>query len=260
MDTFDHGGSALHHATGGPRLYHDLTDLWRFVSPPENYAEEVSTFLTRFRRHGVPDGGTVLHLGSGGGSIDWHLKRTYRVTGVDVAPAMLEYAARLNPEVEYAAGDIRAVRLGRTFDAVLLHDAISYMTTAEDLARAYRTAAEHLEPGGVMVTLPEELPHRVVHDAAEAETHRDGETTVTVVTTTFDEDPADHRLETVFLFLIRQGAALRVEVDRHVTGVFTLDEFTAAMRAAGFDAHVEPWELTDWTPGLEMPLITAVKR
>lgn len=244
----------------GPRLYADLVDLWMSVSPPDSYLEEVSTFVTRFRRNGVADGGTVLHLGSGGGSIDWHLKRTYRVTGVDVAPAMVEHASRLNPEVEYRTGDLRSVRLGRTFDAVLLHDAISYMTTLEDLERAYRTAADHLQPGGVMVTLPEELPHRVVHDASEAETStRDGRT-VTVVTTTYDADAADHRYETVFLFLIREGEALRVEVDRHVNGVFTLAEFTGAMRAAGFDPHVEPWELTDWTPGLEMPLITAVKR
>lgn len=71
-------------------------------------------FRKRFRRHGVRDGARVLHLGSGGGSIDHHLKQNYRVTGVDIAPAMIAYAARLNPEGEYIQGDIRDVRLGQT--------------------------------------------------------------------------------------------------------------------------------------------------
>lgn len=244
----------------GPRLYGELVDLWRYVSPPENYVEEVETFRARFRRHGVPDGGTVLHLGSGGGSIDWHLKRTHRVTGVDVSPDMIAHARGLNPEVDYREGDIRHVRLGMTFDAVLLHDAISYLTSVAELEQAYRTAAAHLRPGGVMVTLPEELPERLARSQPSVETVVDGARSVTLVTTTFDDDPSDHCFETVFLFLIREAGDLRVEVDRHVNGVFPLEAFTGAMRAAGFDPHVEPWELSDWTPGHEMPLITAVLR
>lgn len=245
-------------AEATPRLYGDLVDLWPFVSPPENYVEEVETFRRRFARHGVPDGACVLHLGSGGGSIDHNLKRTYRITGVDLSSGMIAYARRINPEVEYVEGDLRTVRLGRTFDAVLLHDAISYMTSMDELAMAYRTAAAHLEPGGVMVTLPEEIPSRIAPDEAEVDTHTVGDRTVTVISVDYDEDPADHRAETVYVFLIREGGELRVEVDRHTHGVFEIEEFTGAMRAAGFDPVVEPWELSDWEPGREMPLITAV--
>jgi cyclopropane fatty-acyl-phospholipid synthase-like methyltransferase len=129
-------GSAPDAAAVAPqalRLYGDLVELWGFLSPPDAYEEEVATLRARFGRHGVPDGGSVLHLGSGGGSVDHHLKRHYRVTGVDVSRAMLGYAGDVNPDVEYVHGDIRDVRLGRTFDAVLVHDAISYMTTAAEL-------------------------------------------------------------------------------------------------------------------------------
>src|SRR3712207_9202645 len=101
-------------ATSTPRLYGDLAFLWSLFSPPEEYVEEVETFRARLLRHGVPDGGAVLHLGSGGGSIDYHLKRHYRVTGVDLSPAMLAHARGVNPEVEYLHGDIRDARLGRT--------------------------------------------------------------------------------------------------------------------------------------------------
>ncbi|MGH7443702.1 MAG: class I SAM-dependent methyltransferase, partial [Longimicrobiales bacterium] len=108
------------HAAGVPRLYSDLAWLWPLVSPPESYPEEVATFVTRFRRHGVADGARVLHLGSGGGSIDFHLKQKYDVTGIDLSDVMVKHACRLNPEVEYHVGDIRTHRLDALFDAVLV--------------------------------------------------------------------------------------------------------------------------------------------
>lgn len=244
-----------------PRLYSDLVALWPLVSPPESYPEEVETFRTRFRRHGVSDGARVLHLGCGGGSIDYHLKRFYQVTGVDISEGMLAHARRLNPEVRYHIGDIRTHRLDEVFDAVLVHDAISYMTSEEELAAVYRTAAAHLHVGGVMVALPEELRSRVAQNRSHVETHTDGDRTVTIIELDHDPDPSDHSFENVFVFLIREGADLHVEVDRHINGVFELDEFVAAIEAAGFDASVDPWELSDWEPDeVPMPLITAVRR
>ena len=244
-----------------PRLYTDLAWVWPFVSPPEDYPEEVAMFRARFARHGVPDGAPVLHLGCGGGSIDWHLKRHYRVTGVDLSPGMLAHAKNLNPEVEYLEGDIRDVRLGREFAAVLLHDAAAYMTTPEDLRAAYRTAVAHLAPSGVLVTPPEELRSRFRQHRVQAETHERGERAVTTVTVDFDPDPSDTWFEQTYVFLIRQaGQPLHVETDTHRCGLYDLDEILKLLREVGFEPQVERWELADLPPGDEYPLITAVKR
>jgi hypothetical protein len=245
--------------TDESRLYHDLVDLWPLVSGPENYDEEFATFRARFERHGLESGARILHLGSGGGSIDFHLKSLYDVTGVDVSADMVAHARVVNPGVIYVEGDIRDVRLGRTFDAVLVHDAISYMTSVEELEAVYRTAAAHLEVGGLMVALPEELRSRAGRIPPDVEMHEDGDRQVAIIQTSHDEDPADHRTETTFVFVIREGDRMRIEVDRHVSGVFTLDEFLDAMRAAGFDPRAEPWELSDWGDTPPMPLVTAVR-
>ena len=54
--------------------------------------------------------------------------------------------------VEIVAGDAREVRLGRKFDAVLsMFHVISYMTDNESLDRAFRTAADHLDVGGIFL-------------------------------------------------------------------------------------------------------------
>jgi trans-aconitate methyltransferase len=55
------------------------------------------------------------------------------MTLVEPADGMREISRKLNPECTHLAGDMRNVRLGRTFDAVFVHDAIMYMTTEVDL-------------------------------------------------------------------------------------------------------------------------------
>ena len=47
------------------------------------------------------------------------------------------------------------MRLGRTFDAVFIHDAIMYMTTQADLTAALATAHAHLKPGGALLVMPD---------------------------------------------------------------------------------------------------------
>ena len=251
-------------ADGGsraPRLYTDLAWVWPFVSPPEDYPEEVETFRARFGRHGVPDGAPVLHLGCGGGSIDWHLKRHYRVTGVDVSSGMLAHARSLNPEVEYLEGDMRDVRLGREFGAVLLHDAVAYMTTPADLRAAYTTAAAHLAPGGVLVTLPEELRSRFRQHRVQSETHARGDVSVTTVEVDYDPDPADTSFESTYMFLIRQpGRPLQIEIDTHLVGLYDVDQVLTVLREAGFDPRPEPWDLPpELLDGEEYTLVTAIK-
>jgi SAM-dependent methyltransferase len=245
---------------GTPRLYDELVWLWPFVSPPEHYPEEVATFRRRFQAHHVADGARVLHLGSGGGSIDCHLKQHYQVTGVDRSPAMIGHARAINPEVEYREGDLRSVRLGRRFAAVLLHDASAYLTTPADLRAAYETAAAHLEPGGVMVTLPEELRSRFQQHRSQVDTETRGGVSVTVLEVDYDPDPTDHVFEKTFVFLIRQDGRLQVEVDTHRMGLYHLEEMLSLMRDAGFDPAAEPWELSDLPPGVDYPLVTAVLR
>ena len=70
-------------------------------------------------------------------------------------PRTLRSPLTLNPECEHLPGDMRHVRLGRTFDGVFVHDAVDYMTTEDDLRAALRTAVVHLAPGGVALVAPD---------------------------------------------------------------------------------------------------------
>ena len=67
---------------------------------------------------------------------------------------------------------MRLLRLGRMFDGVLIHDAIIYMTSEEDLRAALVTAYEHCKPCGVVVIAPdwvaETFRPRTAHDGGDA--------------------------------------------------------------------------------------------
>ena len=121
------------------RFYGDLAGWWPLISPPGEYAEEAAYIATILGSASIPVG-DVLELGSGGGHNAVHLKATFSMTLVDLSEGMLEVSRRLNPDCAHHLGDLRTVRLGRSFDAVLVHDAVDYMVTEADLGQAVETA------------------------------------------------------------------------------------------------------------------------
>lgn len=117
----------------------------------KDYAGEVAYLLALLAEyHGAVK--TVLDLGCGTGRHAVHLlARGLEVTGVELSPQMAERARKV-PHLDVIEGDVRDVRLGRRFDAVVaLFHVVSYQTSIDDLERTFLTAAEHLDPGGLFV-------------------------------------------------------------------------------------------------------------
>ncbi len=222
---------------GRQRLYADLSWTWPIVSPPEDYAEEAEEFWRFLNAGASGDVREVLHLGCGGGHVDSQLKRHVRITGVDLSPSMLRLARRLNPEVTYRRGDMRSVRLGRTFDGAILSDASAYMRTRGDLAHAFATAFRHLRPGGAFVTYAEHVRETFEPNWTQAIRGRRGNVEVVFVENRYDPDPRDTTFEATFLYLIRRRGRLTVETDRHVLGLFPTATWRQTLREAGFEVR-----------------------
>ncbi len=207
------------------RLYADLAWIWPLISPPEDYRDEAAEFQDLIEAYTAGGARSVLHLGCGAGHLDHHLKPRFQLTGVDLSLPMLEQARRLNPSLSYLQGDMRTIRLAALFDAVILADASDYLLTLDDLEKAVRTAYDHLRPGGVFCTYAEEIRGRFVQNQTQT-THRVYENIqVTAIENMYDPDPSDSNYEMTFVYLIRQGGELSVEVDRHLAGLFSSDEW-----------------------------------
>jgi len=214
-------------------MYGDLAWTWPIVSPPERYVREARE-LRRMIVTRSPAARTLLHLGCGGGHLDRTLKRSFTVTGIDVSPSMLGLARRLNPDVEYRVGDMRSVRLRRTFDAVLIADSVAYMLTERDLRAAFQTAFVHLLPGGVFVTYVERTPATFRQNATTRAIAKRGGIEIVLVENQHDPDPADTTYDSTFVYLIRRRGRLQVETDRHCLGLFALSVWRRLLRDTGF--------------------------
>lgn len=226
------------------RLYTDLAWLWPMWGDAgqeyADYCRQVSAQIHRYTKRPVH---SLLNMGCGGGKNVMNLKREFDVTGVDLSPIMLEQAKKLNPECSFIEGDMRSCQLGRSFDAVLMDDAISYMNCLEDLKAAFRTAHRHLNPGGVMVVTPDVTPESFVQNRTTSTVSRQGGTEVVFVENTYDPDPTDDHYETTILYIIREQGQLRIETDRWTLGIFSMDTWRRVLRETGFETHEEDYEL-----------------
>jgi len=225
------------------RLYGELADWFHLLTAPEDYAEEAEFARELLVQTAEGPVRTVLELGSGGGNNASHLKATFELALVDVSPTMLDLSRELNPGCEHIVGDMRDVRLGRKFDAVFVHDAVMYMTTEDDLARAVETAFVHTRPGGAALFVPdcvletfEPKTEHGGHDGA------DGRALRYLEWTREGGSPSQYVVDFAVVLRERDGT-MRVEHDSHVEGLFPRTTWLRLLADAGFDAHavVDPW-------------------
>jgi SAM-dependent methyltransferase len=219
------------------RLYTDLTPWYRLVDPPADHADEAAVFQAAFERAAVQRPETLLELGAGAGHNALHLKRRFRCTLTDVAESMLALSRELNPECEHLLGDMRSLRLDRMFDAILVHDAIVYMTTEEDLAAAARTAFLHTAPGGAAIFAPDAL-REAFRETTETIEGDDGARALRCLHWTWDPDPADSTCVVDFAFLLREGSTVRAVHDRHVEGLFSRRDWRRILGGAGYQVEI----------------------
>jgi trans-aconitate methyltransferase len=179
-----------------PRLYRDLAEWWPILSAPEDYVEEAAIYARELLARARRPVREVLELGCGGGNNASHLKRAFTMTLVDLSPGMLDASRALNPECEHAQGDMRTVRLGREFDAVFVHDAVSYMATGDDLRAAMRTAFAHCRPGAVALFCPDHT-REGFRASTSCGGHDRPARSLRYLEWTFDPDPADGSYESL---------------------------------------------------------------
>jgi SAM-dependent methyltransferase len=226
------------------RMYDTLAAWWPLLSPPSEYAGEAADLLARL---GVPAGSpppTLLELGSGGGSLAYHLKPHFRATLADISPGMLAVSRAVNPECEHVVGDMRSLRLDRQFDFVLIHDAIMYATDPATVKATLRTAAVHCRPGGRLALLPDYV--RETFDPDTAHGGHDGADgrALRYLEWAWDPDPSDDTYMVEYAFLLRHpDGTVTVEHDRHVEGLFARGDWLMWLEEAGFSASssIDPW-------------------
>lgn len=228
-----------------PRLYAEFAHWWPLLSPPSHYGEEADDLLPSLMSAPGARPRTLLELGSGGGSLAFHLKKHLQLTLSDRSPQMLAVSRAVNPECEHLVGDMGGLDLKRTFDLVLIHDAIMYATTPAEVRAAIATAHRHCRLGGALAILP-----ACVRETFEPETSHGGEDApdgrgLRYLDWTWDPEPDDDTFLTAYSLVFRDAdGSVRSELDVHRFGLFSRVMWFQWLTEAGFEAtsRVDPWK------------------
>ena len=218
----------------GALFYGTLAPWWPLISPPAEYEEEAAE-AAKLLESGNGVVRTVLELGSGGGNNAFHLKTRFAMTLVDLSESMLQVSQALNPDCEHCPGDMRTIRLGRTFDAVFVHDAVDYMLSETDLRQAMDTAYAHCRPGGVAVLVPDATTETFVpgNDCGGSES-ADGRG-ARYLAWTWDPNAADTETVTEYAFILREpDGSVQLAHETHRTGLFSREVWLRCLEEAGF--------------------------
>ncbi|MBN2356310.1 class I SAM-dependent methyltransferase [candidate division KSB1 bacterium] len=216
--------------------YEGLAWTELIISSPSDYADYVDGLAAIIKKHSPTETQTLLHLGCGAGVYDYTLKNHFQVAGVDLSKSMLKIAGKLNPDVAYTRGDMRKIRLKKTFDAVIIPDAIGYMTSVKDLRKAIRTACRHLKNGGVLLIvthLNEEFKENNFVYTGEK-----GNVRVTIFENNYITGKNEY--EATIVYLIRKKGKFKVYTDVHKIGLFSSSLWNNLLTERGFSVQRLP--------------------
>jgi hypothetical protein len=109
------------------------------------------------------------------------------------------------------------------------------MTTLDDLNRALETAAVHCKPGGAVLIAPD-FVRETFQPSASRHGDEAGARALYYLQWNWDPDPSDTTYFMEFAYLVRdESGQVQCVYDRHVCGLFTIDEWLDTLREVGFE-------------------------
>jgi SAM-dependent methyltransferase len=242
------------------KAFGSYSEYYDLLYVDKDYLGEVS-FVEDLIEKYAPGAKTILDLGCGTGRHALYLAEKYSMTGVDQSEDMLKKARAIRDagegrtsSLDFHHGDIRSFRLNKQFDTVIsLFHVMSYQTTDDDLAAAFRTARIHLKPGGVFIFDcwygPAVLTDRPVVRTKRLENDR-----IELVRTAEPVlYPNENTVAVKYRMEVREKGSTKVEeiIETHKMRYWFMPEIVSKLRNGGFEVFETGEWMTRKQPGFE---------
>jgi ubiquinone/menaquinone biosynthesis C-methylase UbiE len=185
-----------------------------------------------------PDARTLLDVACGTGRQIEALSGDFAVEGLDLNPDLLAIARGRLPDTPLHHADMTSFDLGRRFDVVTcLFSSIAYVRTLENMRQAVARMAAHLAPGGLLLVEP----------WFSVESYWTG-----TITANFVNEP-DLKIAWMYVserrdrlsvldihYMVGQPSGVETFSEVHEMGLFSPDEYAAAVRDTGLAHEYDP--------------------
>lgn len=210
----------------------------------KDYGEECNLIEAAIARHSDARPGSMLDVGCGTGGHSIELaRRGYRMTGVDLSPAMVEQARTKGASLPTAqqpswlCGDCRTFEAGGSFDAaIMMFAVVGYLTGNDDVMAGLKNIRRHLKPGAIFLSDFWYGPSVLFDRPTDRVRVLQDEGRQVIRTTTTTLDPTHHTADVSFRLWAMEGARLVSETtEMHRLRYYFPQEYRFLLSQAGFD-------------------------
>ena len=136
--------------------YHELAGIYDYLVQGvdfEGWIDYIEELLKRYKYK--PQ--TVVDLACGTGNTAFPFsRRGYSVTGIDLAPQMIDIARKKaiqeNLDVQFLVQDICCLSLPKQVELITcFHDGLNYLVNYEDIKLTFKKVYDNLLPGGLFI-------------------------------------------------------------------------------------------------------------
>lgn len=224
-------------------LYKSLAWCYDFITTGKGHKEEADFVIKVVKKYKKSKGNTLLDVGCGHGWHDKFLKKSFKITGIDLSRTILKIAKKRNPEITYKQADMKKFNLKRKFDAVISFDAMMYNLNYKDLRTTIKNLVKHLAEGSVLIFHLDKLKENFKQYGivSKPEEHRFFKNNIFMTYFQFDYDkkPNDTIFESCLVFLIAEkGKGLEVKIDKEKMGLFELFKIKKILSNLGFKTYL----------------------